>query len=131
LVHSLFNFRLEPALALYAIGLLEKAVNLATLEKKAEAALLYLHEGAIEHAQARAEADYMDSWCKTELARIKGLFVGMSGTAATDEALRHPDYIAALQAAKTANEVWYTAQFKRGAVIEAWRTACSNARANV
>jgi hypothetical protein len=115
LVHSLFNFRLEPALALYAIGLLEKAVNLATLEKK-------------------AEADYMDSWCKTELARIKGLFVGMSGTAATDEALRHPDYIAALQAAKTANEVWYTAQFKReaaGAVIEAWRTACSNARANV
>jgi hypothetical protein len=109
-------------------------MNLAALEKKAEAALLYLHEGAIEHAQARAEADYMDSWCKTELARIKGLFVGMSGAAATDEALRHPDYIAALQAAKTANEVWYTAQFKRdaaSAVINAYQTASANSRANV
>jgi hypothetical protein len=109
-------------------------MNLAALEKKAEAALIFLHEKAIEHAEARANADYLDSWCKTELARIKALFTNLSSVAATDEALRHVDYQRALQATREANEVWYTAQFKReaaSAVIEAWRTACSNARANV
>ena len=104
------------------------------LEPKAEKALQFLHEQAGNHAALRAQADHLGSWVKTELARIKGIFVGVSSTQATDEALRHPDYLKALEAEKIALEQWYTAQFKREAAmayIEAWRTACSNARANV
>jgi len=109
-------------------------MNLPELEKKAEAALKYLHGEAGNHAILRAQADHLESWCKVELARLKGLFVGMSAVAATDEALRHPAYLIALEALKIARERWYEAQFKREAassIIEAWRTGCSNARANV
>ena len=109
-------------------------MNATDLEKKAEKALIFLHEGAMEHAQARANSDYLADWLKVEKARIMALFVGMSNAAAEAEALRHPAYMEALQAKKTADEQWFYFQFKRGAaeaLIEAWRTACSNARANV
>lgn len=109
-------------------------MNATDLENRAERALLYLHEGSLEHAQARANSDYMADWVKAERARIMSLFVGMSNAAAEAEALRHPAYLEALQAKKQADELWYTAQFKRGAaeaILDCWRTACSNARANV
>jgi hypothetical protein len=109
-------------------------MNAVQLEKKAEAALMFLHEKAGEHAEARAQADHMDDWCKVELARIKGLYVGASDAKATAEALTHPDYHKALEAARIARRMWYEAQFKREAAmafVEAWRTACSNMRANV
>ena len=109
-------------------------MNATDLEARAEDALLYLHKGAEKHAQARANADHMADWVKVEKARIMSLFVGMSNAAAEAEALRHPAYLEALQAKKTADELWYVAQFKRGAaeaVLDCWRTACSNARANV
>lgn len=110
-------------------------MNATDLEKKAEKALIFLHEGAEKHAQDRADADYMADWIKVELARIKGAIVGVQSDAAkTQLALEHPDYRRALEAKRQADELWYTAQFKRGAaeaIIEAWRTACSNARANV
>lgn len=110
-------------------------MNASDLEARAEDALLYLHKGAEKHAQARANADYMADWIKVELARIKGAIAGVQSDAAkTQLALEHPDYRAALEAKRQADELWYTAQFKRGAaeaIIEAWRTACSNARANV
>lgn len=104
------------------------------LEPLAGRALKFLHSQAEAHAQARANADYMDAWVKAEKARIKGLVIGQSNAAAEDEAQRHPAFLAALQAQKEANTAHYTNQFKReaaSAAIEAWRTACSNARANV
>lgn len=106
-------------------------MNAKDLEAKAEKALTYLHEGAIEHAQARANADHMADWCKVEKARISGLFAGLSAAAAESEALRHADYAKALEALKTAREVWFTAQFKReaaNAFIQAWQTASANER---
>lgn len=102
------------------------------LEKKAQAALTFLHEQAGEHAQARANAEYMSEWPKLELQRIKGLIVGNESDAAkTAEATRHPAYEKALQAKKEADEAWFTVQFKRSAaeaVIGAWQTLCANER---
>jgi len=109
-------------------------MNMEDLEKRVEAGIIYLHEGSMAHAQARADSNYMADWIKVEKARLMALFVGMSVTAAEAEALRHPAYLAALEAKKTADEIWFTAQFKRAAaetITEVWRTACSNARANV
>jgi len=106
-------------------------MNSKELEPQAEAALRFLNNEAERHGQDRANADYMDAWVKAERARIMALFVGLSNAAAEAEAMRHPDYLNALQAKKEADTLWYTAQFKReaaGAVIEAWRTVCSNER---
>jgi len=110
-------------------------VNATDLEKKAEKALIFLHEGAMEHAQARANANYLDDYLKVEIARLKGAMVGSQSDAAkTQMALEHPDYRKALEARKIADEVNYTNLFKREAakaIIDAWRTACSNERENV
>ena len=78
-------------------------MNATDLEKKAEKALIFLHEGAMEHAQARANANYLDDYLKVEIARLKGAMAGSQSDAAKTQM----------------------------ALIEAWRTACSNARANV
>lgn len=102
------------------------------LERLAERSLKYLHGEAGDHAQARAEHDYLQAWVKSEKSRIKSSFTGLSNVAAEDEALKSPAYIAALQAARAASETWYEIQFKReaaSAAIDAWRTACSNERA--
>lgn len=118
-------------------------MNSKELEPQAERALKFLHEKAAEHGQDRANADYMDGWVKAELARIKGQmieatadgnFIKPSDAAATSGAMRHPDYLEALQAKKEADTKHYTNMFKReaaSAIIEAWRTVCSNERANV
>ena len=109
-------------------------MNATDLEKKAEKALIFLHEGAMEHAEARANSDYMADWVKAERARIMSLFVGMSNAAAEAEALRHPAYLEALQAKKQADELWYTAQFKRGAaesILSAWQTCSANERRSI
>lgn len=106
-------------------------MNSADLEPKADRALQFLHEKAGEHAQARANADYLADWIKIEKSRIMALFVGMSNAAAEAEALRHPAYLEALQAKKTADELWYVAQFKRGAaeaILSAWQTCSANER---
>lgn len=106
-------------------------MNASDLEPKADKALQFLHEKAMEHAQARANSDYMADWVKAERARIMSLFVGMSNAAAEAEALRHPAYLEALQAKKTADELWYVAQFKRGAaeaILSAWQTCSANER---
>lgn len=110
-------------------------MNATDLEARAEDALLYLHKGAEKHAQARANANYLDDYLKVEIARLKGAMVGSQSDAAkTQMALEHPDYRKALEARRIAEEIHYTNVFKREAamaLIEAWRTACSNARANV
>lgn len=109
-------------------------MNSKELEPQADKALKFLHQQAGEHGIARANADYMEDFLKVEIARLKGMMIGLSDAAATSEALRHPDYLKVLEALRTAREVWYTANFKRGAaeaVLDCWRTACSNERANV
>lgn len=110
-------------------------MNSKQLEPKAQAALAYLHENAMLHGRARAQADHMDSFVTFELNRIKGLICGdLSDAAKTAEGMRHPDYLEALEARKTAKAIWFEIQFKREAAmafIEAWRTCCSNERANV
>ena len=110
-------------------------MNASDLEKKAERALIFLHEGALEHAQARAQADHVDDWLKTELARIKGTMVyAESDAAKTTLAMQSEEYQKALQAVKEAREAWYTAQFKReaaNAFIQAWQTASANERKGV
>ena len=110
-------------------------MNSKDLEPKAQKALTYLHEKAAEHGIARANADNMDSWVTVELQRIKGLICGdLSDAAKTAEAMRSPDYLEALEARKQAKAIWYEAQFKREAaqaIIEAWRTCCSNERAQI
>lgn len=109
-------------------------MNATDLEPKADKALRFLHEEAMAHAQARANADYLENWVKVEKARIMALFVGMSNAAAEAEALRHPAYLEALQAKKIADEIHYTNVFKRqaaDAIIGAWQTASANERRSV
>ena len=103
------------------------------LQPFAQRALIFLHQQAPKHAKAHADANYMTSFVKSEKARIKGLFGDMSNAAAEDKAFMHPDYLRALEAAREADMTWYEVQFKREAaqtVLDCWRTACSNARAN-
>jgi hypothetical protein len=109
-------------------------MNSKQLEEKAEKALDYLHQGAVKHGAARAQADHLEDWVKVELARLKGIMVGMSDAGATAEAMRHPDYLKALEALKAAREVWHTIQFKReaaSAIIGAWQTCSANERKGV
>ena len=106
-------------------------MNSAELEPQAQKALEFLHKQAAQHGQDRANADYMDSWVKTEKARIMGTFVGASNAAAETMALQHAEYLQAIEAKKTADTLHYTNMFKReaaSAIIEAWRTVCSNER---
>ena len=103
------------------------------LEVKAEQALLFLHGNAKQHGQLRARSDYLDAWVKSEKARIKSKFPGISQVAAEDEALRHPDYIAALEARRSAAEEWYAALFLREAArahLDAFQTVSANERVN-
>jgi len=109
-------------------------MNAASLEKKAEAALEYLHKGAQEHGVMRAQADHLEDFIKVELSRLKNEMHHDSDAAKTAAAMRHPDYQKALEALKTAREVWYYHLYKREAAhatLDCWRTACSNERANV
>jgi len=110
-------------------------MNSRELEPIADKALRFLHEQAAEHGQARANAEHLDDFLKVELARIKGAIIGQQSDAAkTQIALEHPGYRKALEAKKIAQEIHYTNVYKREAAmafIEAWRTVCSNERANV
>lgn len=110
-------------------------MNAADLEKKAEKALIFLHEGAMEHAQARANANYLDDYLKVEIARLKGAMVGSQSDAAkTQMALEHPDYRKALEARRIAEEIHYTNVFKREAavaVLSAWQTCSANERRSI
>jgi hypothetical protein len=109
-------------------------MDLKTLEAKAEKALVFLHEKAGEHAEARAQADHLSDWVKVEKSRVMGLYTALSAAAAEAEALRHPDYAKALEAVRIARKHWYEIQFKREAAkafIDAFQTVSANSRNNV
>jgi hypothetical protein len=63
-------------------------MDLKTLEAKAEKALVFLHEKAGEHAEARAQADHLSDWVKVEKSRVMGLYTALSAAAAEAEASR-------------------------------------------
>ena len=97
-----------------------------------ERALDYLRSEAEADAQARANAVYLAEWAKSERARIVHAQTGMSNASATAYAEQHPEYLRALNAYKAAVAEDYRRRFLREAAsarIEAWRTMCSNERA--
>lgn len=103
------------------------------LEPIAAKAAFMLREDAAQHAQDKANADYMESWVKVVKARLKSSFEG-SNAAAEDYAMAHADFIEALEAKKQADTIHYTNQFKREAAdahIRIWQTLCSNERSNL
>jgi len=109
-------------------------MNIEELEKKAMLALAFLHEKAVTHAQDRANADYLSDFLKVKRAELKTTSTASSNAAAEDDALRHPDYLAVLEAKKTADTMHHTNMFKRGAaeaIIGAWQTASANSRRNI
>ena len=101
------------------------------LEKMAEKALIYLHQGAVEHAALRAQADYLASWVKVVKAKCKAKHPNISATGAEEAALRDPEYLAALEAQRQADQAWYEVQFKREAArahLDAFQTVSANER---
>lgn len=104
------------------------------LEPKAMAALSFLHEKAVEHAQHKANVEYLEGYLKVKRAELKGVSTASSNAAAEDDALRHPDYVSVLEALKTAHEIHYTAVYKRDAaqtIISVWQSLCANERTRI
>jgi polyhydroxyalkanoate synthesis regulator protein len=97
-----------------------------------EAALEYLRDSAKQAAVARAQAKTLEKYLSVVEAQQKALARGMSNAAAQDAARASPEF-------KTALDAWEEAVKRDGefqmlreaaaARIEAWRTMCSNARA--
>jgi len=109
-------------------------MNLAEREKQAERALQWLHEQAEQVGHDAAAVDYLDEFCKIELARLKRLYVGLSNAAAEDEARVHPDYLDAVKARRDAKALHEKNRLKRAAAegyLAYFQTSSSNARANV
>jgi hypothetical protein len=108
-------------------------MNLQEKEKKAEAALKWLHGEAEQVGRDAAEVEYLGEFCKVELSRLSKLYVGMSNAAAKDEAMCHPDYLEALKALKTARAKHEENRMKKAAAegfIAFYQTGSANARAN-
>jgi ABC-type taurine transport system substrate-binding protein len=85
-------------------------------------------------AKSRAAHDYLQDMDKVILARLISEAPPDLKTATAREnwARMHPDYITHLQEKRAIAEADYKARDRRAAasaIIEAWRTECSNARA--
>lgn len=101
-------------------------------ESDVEKALDYLRQNAQEAAEARATVKYLAEFLKSKRSQIKLKQTGMSNAAAEDAALADPTYLELLEGYRAAVEKDAFHGFKReaaAAMIEAWRTMCSNARA--
>lgn len=107
-------------------------MNLADKEKKAEAALLWLHSQAEQVGLDAAKVEYLDEFRKVELARLSKLYVGLSNAAAKDEAMCHENYLEALKALADARAKHESNRMKRAAAegyIAFFQTGSANARA--
>jgi hypothetical protein len=101
-------------------------------DQQVEDALDYLRTSAKSAAVARAQAKTLEKYLGVVEAQQKAIARGLSNAAAQDQARASPEY-------KTALDAWEEAVRKDGeftmlreaaaARIEAWRTMCSNARA--
>lgn len=101
-------------------------------EQEIDRALSYLRDNAEKDAQARAERLYMEQWIKTALAQEMAKQSDKS-VAAQEVGARISDaYLAAINAYKQAIFEDEKRRFLRSTAetkIEAWRTMCSNQRA--
>ena len=101
-------------------------------DKQVEDALDYLRDSAKSAAVARAQAKTLEKYLGVVEAQQKSMARGLSNAAAQDQARSSPEY-------KQALDGWEEAVRRDGeftmlreaasARIEAWRTMCSNARA--
>lgn len=101
-------------------------------DKQVEDALDYLRDSAKQAAVAKAQSRTLEKYLGVVEAQQKSLARGLSNAAAQDQARSSPEY-------KQALEGWEEAVRRDGeftmlreaasARIEAWRTMCSNARA--
>lgn len=101
-------------------------------DSQVEQALDYLRDSAKPAAVARAQARTLEKYLGVVEAQQKALASGRSNAAAQDEARASPEYRSALEGWKEAvrQESEYTMLREAAAArIEAWRTMCSNARA--
>jgi ribonuclease D len=101
-------------------------------EEQVDVALQFLRE-ADKPAVARAQAEYLREWCKSVRAEIVTQNKGMSAAAALAIAEASQEYRDALEGWAEAMRVDYRNRFKREAavaLIEAWRTQCSNERSS-
>lgn len=101
-------------------------------EQDIDRALAYLRDNAEKDAQARAERLYMEQWIKTALAQAMAGANAPSVAAAEMGARTSEAYLSALAAYKQSIFEDERRRFLRSAAetkIEAWRTMCSNQRA--
>ncbi len=101
-------------------------------ESDIDRALAYLRDNASLDAQARADRLYLEQWLKTVLAQEQAKMNASSVAAAEMMARASEPFISALQGYKQAIFEDEKRRFLRSAAetkIEAWRTMCSNARA--
>jgi hypothetical protein len=100
-------------------------------EADIEKAVEYLRQSAQDAAEARATVKYIGEYLKAKIAQLKGCSDASSNAAQEDYARAHPEYLELLNGYRAAVEKDSFHQFKRdaaAAMIDAWRTQCSNAR---
>jgi|SRR5215469_7623090 len=103
-------------------------------DEKVEAAFDWLHANADTVAEARAHRLYLIEYRKTLKARIMQQHADLALTAQEREAYASPRYEEHLQGLKIAIEKDERLQFLKEtnlALIEAWRTAAANRRAQI
>jgi hypothetical protein len=101
-------------------------------DEQVEAALDYLRDSAKHAAIARAQAKTLEKYLGVVEAQQKALHKSYSNAAAQDLARSSPEYEAALRGWEEAVRRDCEFTMLREAAssrIEAWRTMCSNARA--
>ena len=103
-------------------------------DDQVEAALEYLRDSAKAAAVARAQSRTLEKYLGVVEAQPKSLHAGKSNAASQDMARSSPEYKAALDAWEEAvrrDGEFTMLREAASARIEAWRTMCSNARAEV
>jgi hypothetical protein len=95
-------------------------------------ALDYLRTSASIAAKARAERLYLEEFKKSKRALLMSNYLDQPVNAQEREALSDPEYLSFLEVLRGAIEADENNKFKREAaqaLIEGWRTQCSNLRA--
>lgn len=101
-------------------------------DKQVEDALDYLRDSAKSAAVAKAQSRTLEKYLGVVEAQQKAKAAGRSNAAAQDEARSSPEYGEALTAWEEAvrrDGEFTMLREAASARIEAWRTMCSNARA--
>lgn len=103
-------------------------------DAKLEQTLDWLRDNASKAAKARAERVYLEEWLPSLRAQLAAKFIesGDSAAAADVKAKAHQDYIVAVKGFKEAVEAdelmrWH--RTRADAVVEVWRSAQANLRA--